>query len=113
MRCVSCTKISYELGAIFCTECGTRLSTLSNTNRRDTSNVVTEDTSLTQVMILSGIINSNSASCAPSTSAYRSYDRSDSTDSYSSSSDSYSSSSSDSSSSSSSSDGGGGGGGSD
>ena len=109
MQCGACTKISYELGAIFCTKCGTRLSTLSNTNRRDTSNVVTEDTSLTQVMILSGIINSNSASCAPSTSAYRSYDRSDSSDYSSSSSSDSSSSYSSSDSSSSSSDSGGGG----
>lgn len=107
MKCVYCKKISFEDDANFCVNCGAKLVAAP----RDTRTVVTEDTSLTQVMILSGILNPY----GERHSAYRSDDSTiDSTDydTSSSSSDSYSSSSSDSyssSDSSSSSDSGGGG----
>jgi uncharacterized membrane protein YgcG len=107
MKCTYCKKISFEDDASFCVNCGAKLVAAS----RDTRTVVTEDTSLTQVMILSGILNLNSHSHREDRSDYSTIDSTD-YETSSSSNDSYSSSSSDSyssSDSSSSSDSGGGG----
>jgi hypothetical protein len=49
IKCVYCTAISHEYNAKFCTKCGARLRESSDTR------TITEDTSLTQMMILSGV----------------------------------------------------------
>lgn len=100
IKCTYCSSISFEYNAKFCTKCGARLREPS-----DTRSVITEDTSLTQIMILSGVHSSYDDSPIVNRSEERPIDTTD----YSSSSSDYSSSYSSSDSGSSDSGGGGGG----
>ena len=72
IKCVYCTTISHEYGAKFCTKCGTRLRESS-----DTRAVIAEDTSVTQIMILSKTLKPYN-DCSSSSDYSSSYSSSDS-----------------------------------